>query len=52
MKRFLDFVFALFFFGLAILAFICAKEDASHNVILWLIGVFFGLCGTKFLCKD
>ena len=52
MKRFLNFVFALFFFALGILAFICAKEDASHNIILWLIGVFFGLCGVRFICKE
>lgn len=52
MKRFLNFVFALFFFILAIIGFICAKEGTGHNIMWYLMGVFFGLCGIRFLCKD
>jgi len=52
MKRFLNFAFALFLFVLAVLAFICAKEDANHNVILWVMGVVLGLGGVRFICKD
>ena len=52
MKRFINFAFALFLLVLAVLAFICAKEDTSHNVILWVIGVVLGLGGVRFMCKD
>ena len=52
MKRFLNFAFALFLLILAVLAFICAKEYASHNVMLWLMGVVLGLGGIRFMCKD
>lgn len=50
MKHVFNFIFALFFFALCVLAFICAKESPEHNIMCYLMGVFFGLCGVKFLC--
>lgn len=52
MRHVFDFLFAFFFFALAILAFICAKEDNDHNIICYLMGVAFGLYGIMYLCKE
>lgn len=52
MKKLLNLIVATFFFSLAVMAFICAKEDVNHSVALWVMGVVLGLGGVRFMCKD